>query len=520
MSVLKKYVYFGVATAPYRLALLSLLQGAEFEILGSATNPSAVPEYVKSVVQVPRPSEGPLETAAVAKGDLTSALLPSVSRCQVCVYYLPGNEQESIEAVLAMQKSVAGPVLPGQKEKVFIGITHPMAWANTKAQARFNPETGEPEPLTITAADEPNRQGASSCRDLVYCERFIERCRRKGALATYIVCPGLLYGRGEHRASLGLLDLFTLVRVHGREGRNSCLGFAGSTEPPSPPGVQAHLISRDRPLPSRTTALVEHLRGAPRGPRSNMLGSLERLLDLVPLMQGKRLADRPDSLLHRSPALAALLQRVKEEPSEEQQAQQEQQPPPAEAAAKPAPAAAPSMRGARASAGGGPAAPSPAPAEPAQPEEWGFQSLPVFGEGANALPVCHIGYLAGYVTQVALHNPAAHYLLVADPPGPTQLDLVTAISTAFGISEAPKKLKREAVLRSAGFEHMQLDLPMVTTVFPRLAPEFADPAARKVPALATEAAKVVAEFDRDRILGSLRRVHAAPVSAGSRGSGF
>lgn len=77
-----------------------------------------MPESVRNVVHV-TPCNAPLDTATLARGDVTDSLLPLMSRCQVAFYYLPGNEREAMEAVLAMQRACVPqgnlPPLPSQK---------------------------------------------------------------------------------------------------------------------------------------------------------------------------------------------------------------------------------------------------------------------------------------------------------------------------------------------------------------------------------------------------------------------
>ncbi|XP_004584364.2 adenylate kinase 7 [Ochotona princeps] len=75
-----------------------------------------------------------------------------------------------------------------------------------------------------------------------------------------------------------------------------------------------------------------------------------------------------------------------------------------------------------------------------------FPAIPVFGDGANVVPMIHVLDLAGVIQNVIDHVPKTHYLVAVDESVHTLEDIVKCISRSTGPGKIQKLPKENAFL--------------------------------------------------------------------------
>ncbi|CAG9465359.1 unnamed protein product [Pedinophyceae sp. YPF-701] len=241
------------------------LKQVGYEIYGSISRGSEGPRWAMETVV---PNRAPF-----GADDAFPELIHHIEDADIVVYNIPGRETETRSAVLAYHRACAGaPGEPGDtgddlRERVFVGVSHLASWGATLRA----PGAPEPEPTpeaslsgaeadgsppadaapatrqntlesqadaaaivgggdapaseldaalfaegmqddasrVLTWEDEERRVPLPAARGLVQIERMLARAAIPGKLATYCVCPGVLYGSGED--DLGLHPLFRML---------------------------------------------------------------------------------------------------------------------------------------------------------------------------------------------------------------------------------------------------------------------------------------------------------------------
>ncbi|GFH20482.1 uncharacterized protein HaLaN_17610 [Haematococcus lacustris] len=232
----KAYIY--PADSYLGQSLGPALKASGFEVLGGCLS-EHVPEYLESSYRIGSPAESAAKKQFLALAD-------------VVVHEMHGHEQAARDAVVHMNRQPFG-----GRHQLYLGVSTPLVWAATRPAPPLAPEeeavghsdAGEAEeqaghspmttpPATLQRDTVANSQSATSrpvsaapllppsaSHAAVYAaaeavgaltdrdagrrapclmahsvhdlELLITRSQRKGRLRTVVVCPGLMYGRGE-----------------------------------------------------------------------------------------------------------------------------------------------------------------------------------------------------------------------------------------------------------------------------------------------------------------------------------